>query len=295
MASTWNVQAELLGWSKIWNKSGLSLWVALACWHSTSTALLQALLTQNKSKCFIVLHQPCSCNGEAQNIGVSGGGSEVGMCSRRGAQGASMVRSWERGSSAELAVCCDFGHGSQEALAVLPPCPAQAGACHICVDDEHYFFFWCLQQQDGACGWQCCHSSKRTTLAVVWPGHSEVLQRLKHCQVSSQELLSPSVVLHLLQSRSSSSLWLESFRGGAALCLNAQGRRNGEALVRFVSEEHRDLALQRHKHHMGNRYIEVCATGFEGLLSTGAQTACQSCVLFSSLSLGIQGNRWRLP
>ena len=47
------------------------------------------------------------------------------------------------------------------------------------------------------------------------------------------------------------------YRGGAALCLNAQGRRNGEALVRFVSEEHRDLALQRHKHHMGNRYIEV--------------------------------------
>lgn len=46
-------------------------------------------------------------------------------------------------------------------------------------------------------------------------------------------------------------------RGGAALCLNAQGRRNGEALVRFISEEHRDLALQRHKHHMGNRYIEV--------------------------------------
>lgn len=46
-------------------------------------------------------------------------------------------------------------------------------------------------------------------------------------------------------------------RGGAALCLNAQGRRNGEALVRFESEEHRDLALQRHKHHMGTRYIEV--------------------------------------
>jgi len=46
-------------------------------------------------------------------------------------------------------------------------------------------------------------------------------------------------------------------RGGAALCLNAQGRRNGEALVRFINEEHRDLALQRHKHHMGNRYIEV--------------------------------------
>jgi epithelial splicing regulatory protein 1/2 len=47
------------------------------------------------------------------------------------------------------------------------------------------------------------------------------------------------------------------FRGGVALCLNAQGRRNGEALVRFVNEEHRDLALERHKHHMGSRYIEV--------------------------------------
>uniref|UniRef100_A0A3B3QFJ2 Epithelial splicing regulatory protein 2 n=1 Tax=Paramormyrops kingsleyae TaxID=1676925 RepID=A0A3B3QFJ2_9TELE len=45
-------------------------------------------------------------------------------------------------------------------------------------------------------------------------------------------------------------------KGGVALCLNAQGRRNGEALVRFVSPEHRDLALERHKHHMGSRYIE---------------------------------------
>jgi len=46
-------------------------------------------------------------------------------------------------------------------------------------------------------------------------------------------------------------------RGGVALCLNTQGRRNGEALVRFVNQEHRDLALERHKHHMGSRYIEV--------------------------------------
>ncbi|CAG5126275.1 unnamed protein product, partial [Candidula unifasciata] len=45
--------------------------------------------------------------------------------------------------------------------------------------------------------------------------------------------------------------------GGVALCLSPQGRRNGEALVRFESEEHRELALKRHKHHMGQRYIEV--------------------------------------
>uniref|UniRef100_A0A8C8RVS9 Epithelial splicing regulatory protein 1 n=1 Tax=Pelusios castaneus TaxID=367368 RepID=A0A8C8RVS9_9SAUR len=59
-------------------------------------------------------------------------------------------------------------------------------------------------------------------------------------------------------------------KGGAALCLNAQGRRNGEALVRFVSEEHRNLALQRHKHHMGSRYIEVYkATGEDFLKIAG--------------------------
>lgn len=50
--------------------------------------------------------------------------------------------------------------------------------------------------------------------------------------------------------------------------------------MRFVSEEHRDLALQRHKHHMGNRYIEVCDTGFEVLFVTGVQKACQLHSLF---------------
>nr|XP_046239056.1 epithelial splicing regulatory protein 2 isoform X2 [Scatophagus argus] len=59
-------------------------------------------------------------------------------------------------------------------------------------------------------------------------------------------------------------------KGGVALCLNAQGRRNGEALVRFINSEHRDLALERHKHHMGNRYIEVYkATGEEFLKIAG--------------------------
>lgn len=46
-------------------------------------------------------------------------------------------------------------------------------------------------------------------------------------------------------------------RGGVALCLSQQGRRNGEALVRFDTVDHRDLALRRHRHHLGQRYIEV--------------------------------------
>lgn len=39
--------------------------------------------------------------------------------------------------------------------------------------------------------------------------------------------------------------------------MSPAGRRNGEALIRFVNQEHRDMALRRHKHHIGQRYIEV--------------------------------------
>ncbi|ODN02747.1 RNA-binding protein fusilli [Orchesella cincta] len=56
-------------------------------------------------------------------------------------------------------------------------------------------------------------------------------------------------------------------RGGVALCLSPQGRRNGEALIRFESLEHRDMALKRHKHHIANRYIEVYKASGEDFLS----------------------------
>lgn len=46
------------------------------------------------------------------------------------------------------------------------------------------------------------------------------------------------------------------------------GGRNREAPVRFVSEEHRDLALQRLKYHMETQYIELYkATGDDFLLN----------------------------
>lgn len=47
------------------------------------------------------------------------------------------------------------------------------------------------------------------------------------------------------------------FSDGIAFCLSTHSRRNGEALVRFQNEEHRNLALDRHKNHIGMRYIEV--------------------------------------
>ena len=56
------------------------------------------------------------------------------------------------------------------------------------------------------------------------------------------------------------------------MCLSPQGRRNGEALVLFESLAHRDMALRRHKHHIGNRYIEVYkATGEDFINVAGGE------------------------
>lgn len=49
--------------------------------------------------------------------------------------------------------------------------------------------------------------------------------------------------------------------------MSPQGRRNGEALVRFINQEHRDMALKRHKHHIGNRYIEVYKASGEDFIN----------------------------
>ena len=67
-------------------------------------------------------------------------------------------------------------------------------------------------------------------------------------------------------------------KGGVALCLSPQGRRNGEALIRFDDEVNRDLALKRHKHHIGQRYIEVYkATGKDFVnVAGGSNTEAQA-------------------
>ncbi|CAL8075579.1 unnamed protein product [Calicophoron daubneyi] len=62
-------------------------------------------------------------------------------------------------------------------------------------------------------------------------------------------------------------------KGGIALVLSKVGRRNGEALVRFTDRQQRDLALCKHKHHMGSRYIEVyAATGSEFTAFAGGES-----------------------
>ncbi|KAF8560830.1 hypothetical protein P879_11697 [Paragonimus westermani] len=61
--------------------------------------------------------------------------------------------------------------------------------------------------------------------------------------------------------------------GGISLVLSDIGRRNGEALVQFTQPEQRDLALRKHKHHMGQRYIEVyAASGRDFVTFAGVET-----------------------
>lgn len=83
------------------------------------------------------------------------------------------------------------------------------------------------------------------------------------------------------------------FRGGVGLCLSRQGRRNGEALIQFESREHRNLALGRHKHFMGARYIEVYRASNEDFLSVtvGKYTSLIPSLYLQSLFTGITEQR----
>lgn len=82
--------------------------------------------------------------------------------------------------------------------------------------------------------------------------------------------------------------WRVCCRGGVALCLSPQGRRNGEALIRFESDEHRDLALRRHKHHIGQRYIEVYkASGKDFINVAGGNVPCFQPALAVQASLPV--------
>ena len=81
-------------------------------------------------------------------------------------------------------------------------------------------------------------------------------------------------------------------RGGVALCLSQQGRRNGEALIRFESKEHRDLALRKHKHHLGQRYIEVYRASGKDFVDIAGGINFISCCVTLSLHLNLLKRRY---
>uniref|UniRef100_A0A3Q2QRH0 Epithelial splicing regulatory protein 1 n=1 Tax=Fundulus heteroclitus TaxID=8078 RepID=A0A3Q2QRH0_FUNHE len=122
----------------------------------------------------------------------------------------------------------------------------------------------CLAFSESVCVWMCVCSSKMEKVC----DNTVIRARGLPWQSSDQDIARFFKGLNIA-------------KGGAALCLNAQGRRNGEALVRFVSEEHRDLALQRHKHHMGNRYIEVYKATGEDFLKIAGGTSNEVAMFLS--------------
>ncbi|CAH8605508.1 unnamed protein product [Schistosoma mattheei] len=62
-------------------------------------------------------------------------------------------------------------------------------------------------------------------------------------------------------------------KGGISLVLSKIGRRNGEALIQFTNAEQQSLALRKHKHHVGKRYIEVyAATGSDFISIAGGES-----------------------
>uniref|UniRef100_A0A5K4FDS9 RRM domain-containing protein n=1 Tax=Schistosoma mansoni TaxID=6183 RepID=A0A5K4FDS9_SCHMA len=62
-------------------------------------------------------------------------------------------------------------------------------------------------------------------------------------------------------------------KGGISLVLSKIGRRNGEALIQFADAEQQSLALRKHKHHVGKRYIEVyAATGSDFISIAGGES-----------------------
>ncbi|GMT29054.1 hypothetical protein PFISCL1PPCAC_20351, partial [Pristionchus fissidentatus] len=64
--------------------------------------------------------------------------------------------------------------------------------------------------------------------------------------------------------------------GGIALCLSAEGRRNGEALIRFDTNTQRELALRRHRHFLLSRYIEVYRATSEDFLAVAAGSSTEA-------------------
>ncbi|CAD6186413.1 unnamed protein product [Caenorhabditis auriculariae] len=69
---------------------------------------------------------------------------------------------------------------------------------------------------------------------------------------------------------------LEIAPGGVALCLSSEGRRNGEALVRFTTPQMREMALKRHRHFLLSRYIEVYKATAEEFLHVAAGSSTEA-------------------
>ncbi|PIC43386.1 hypothetical protein B9Z55_004149 [Caenorhabditis nigoni] len=84
---------------------------------------------------------------------------------------------------------------------------------------------------------------------------------------------------------------LDIVPGGIALCLSSEGRRNGEVLVLFASQESRELALKRHRNFLLSRYIEVYKAGFDEFMhvATGSSAEAMDFVSANAVIVRMRG------
>ncbi|KAF1763682.1 hypothetical protein GCK72_003627 [Caenorhabditis remanei] len=84
---------------------------------------------------------------------------------------------------------------------------------------------------------------------------------------------------------------LDIVPGGIALCLSSEGRRNGEVLVQFATQESRDLALKRHRNFLLSRYIEVYKAGLDEFMhvATGSSIEAMEFVSANAVIVRMRG------
>ena len=101
-------------------------------------------------------------------------------------------------------------------------------------------------------------------MASIRSRYRPLLRRPQYRAVSRERTRAKNATLNR-------QLFSSLFSGGIALCLGNEGRRNGESLVCFECNAHRELALRRHRNFLHSRYIEVYrATAEEFYLTFGA-------------------------
>jgi epithelial splicing regulatory protein 1/2 len=167
--------------------------------------------------------------------------------------------------------------------------------------DDMMSFLSLTADQSVEYGIRHCQNMAHIMQRLIIDGHSftepdEIMDRLEPGILSKCDVIDDDTVVKArgLPWQSSEQDITNFFKGlnvakgGVALCLSQQGRRNGEALVRFEDTEQRSLALRRHKHHLGQRYIEVYkATARDFLSVAGGRLTGQSLTMSVSINRSI--------
>ncbi|CAH8609599.1 unnamed protein product [Heterobilharzia americana] len=111
-------------------------------------------------------------------------------------------------------------------------------------------------------------AKKMSLDGMKWTEYETVNREYYPAIICKSDIVSDNVVV-----RAGFFSGINIAKGGISLVLSKIGRRNGEALIRFADSEQQSLALRKHKHHVGKRYIEVyAATGYDFVSVAGGES-----------------------